>query len=397
MVAPSDSQTAPSGASIGNIWTDERARGVILQIVAVLSVAAFIAIIVSNTLANLEKAGLAVGFGFLGDPASFEINQKLIDYSSRSTYGRALMVGLLNTVLVASLGIIAATILGFFAGVMRLSPNWLLSRIVATYVEITRNIPLLLQIILWWTILIELPRVADSLSIGSALFLNNRGVRMPAPILESGFGFVVAAFAAAVVATVVIRRWANRRHDATGQTFPTVWVGLGLIIVVPLIIHFALGQPLSWDVPVKERFNFAGGFNVVPELVALWFALTTYTGSFISEIVRSGILAISKGQTEAASALGLRPTQTMRMVIIPQALRVIIPPLTSQYLNLTKNSSLAIAIGYQDLVAVGGIILNQSGQALEIVGIWMLIYLTLSLLTSSFMNWYNKHIALIER
>jgi general L-amino acid transport system permease protein len=242
-----------------------------------------------------------------------------------------------------------------------------------------------------------LPKVRDTMSLADAIFLNNRGVRMPAPMPEPGFGIVVAALAVGIVAAFFLGRWARRRQEATGQAFPAIWAGLGLIVAAPLIVYFILGQPLGWDVPVPGRFNFSGGFNVTPELVALWFALSTYTGAFISEIVRSGILAVNKGQTEAAHALGLRPNITMRKIVIPQAMRVIIPPLTSQFLNLTKNSSLAVAIGYQDLVSIGGTILNQSGQAIEVVGIWMLVYLSLSLLTSAFMNWYNKRIALVER
>ena len=379
------------------LLTDERSRGVIFQLLVVLGLAIFIAFIVSNTIANLQRAGLASGYGFLSDPAFFDINQRLIDYTSQSTFGRALIVGFLNTVLVSALGIVAATLIGFGAGVARLSPNWLLSRLVTTYVEFTRNVPVLLQIIFWWSILTGLPKVRDSFSIGGTLFLNNRGLRMPAPVLEPGFSGVVAAVLVGIVASVIISRWAKRRQEATGQLFPSGWTGLGLIVGLPIIIYFLLGQPLSWNVPEPTRFNFRGGFNVTPELIALWFALSTYTGAFISENVRAGILAVSKGQSEAAFSLGLRPGQTMRMVIIPQALRVIIPPLTSQYLNLTKNSSLAIAIGYQDLVSIGGTILNQSGQALEVVSIWMAVYLTLSLLTSLYMNWYNKRIALVER
>ncbi len=385
------------GIEVRRLWTDERSRGIIFQLLVVLGLAAFIAFIVSNTLTNLQNAGLASGYGFLSEPAFFDINQRLIEYTSQSTFGRALIVGLLNTILVSALGIIAATLIGFAAGVMRLSPNWILSRLVTTYVEFTRNVPVLLQIIFWWAILTELPKVRDSISIGGSFFLNNRGLRMPSPILESGFGWVFAAFIVGIIATFFIAKWAKKRQDETGQTFPMFWVGLGLIIGLPVIVHLILGQPLSWDVPERTRFNFRGGFNVTPELIALWFALSTYTGAFISEIVRSGIQSVSKGQSEAAFALGLRPNQTMRMIILPQALRVIIPPLTSQYLNLTKNSSLAIAIGYQDLVSIGGTILNQSGQALEVVGIWMAVYLSLSLLTSAYMNWYNKKIALVER
>ena len=257
--------------------------------------------------------------------------------------------------------------------------------------------PVLLQIIFWWAILTSLPKVRDSMSLGDVAYLNNRGLRTPAPIFEPGMEWVIGASILAIVAAIAVSRWAHKRQDVTGQTFPSGWAGLGLIIGVPLIIYFIVGQPLDWDVPERTRFNFRGGFNVTPELIALWFALSTYTGAFISEIVRSGIRSVSRGQSEAALALGLSNNQTMRLVIIPQALRVIIPPLTSQYLNLTKNSSLAIAIGYQDLVSIGGTILNQSGQALEVVGIWMAVYLTLSLATSAYMNWYNKRIALVER
>ena len=389
--------TETKGLEVRRLWTDERYRGILFQFLVVLGLALFIAFIVSNTITNLQKAGLASGYGFLYDPAFFDINQRLIEYTSQSTFGRALIVGLLNTILVSALGIIAATLIGFSAGVMRLSNNWILSRLVTAYVEMTRNVPVLLQIIFWWAILTGLPKVRDSLSLGDAVFLNNRGFRMPAPILEAGFGWVFAAFIVGAIATFVVARWAKSRQDATGQTFPMLWVGLGLIIGLPVIVHLILGQPLSWDVPERTRFNYAGGFNVTPELIALWFALSTYTGAFISENVRAGILAVNKGQTEAAFALGLRPNQTTRLIIIPQAMRVIIPPLTSQFLNLTKNSSLAIAIGYQDLVSIGGTILNQSGQALEVVGIWMAVYLSLSLLTSGYMNWYNKRIALVER
>ena len=393
------SGVAAESARLGlrGLWTDERSRGLIFQILVVLGLAIFVAFIVSNTIANLQNAGLASGFGFLVDPAFFDINQKLIEYSSTSTFGRALVVGILNTILVSSMGIVAATVIGFFAGVIRLSPNFLLSRMAGVYVEITRNVPVLLQIIFWWVVLSGLPKVRESVSVGETVFLNNRGVRLPSPVLETGFQWVTVAFIIGIVATVIIGRWAQSRQNISGERFPVALCGLALIVGLPSAVYWIAGTPVSWDVPELTRFNFRGGINITPELVALWFALSTYTGAFISEIVRAGIVSVSKGQTEAAGSLGLRPRQTMRLVIIPQALRVIIPPLTSQYLNLTKNSSLAIAIGYQDLVSIGGTILNQSGQALEVVGIWMVIYLSLSLLTSTFMNWYNKRIALIER
>ena len=380
-----------------SIWFDRRGRGYLLQLLVLLCVAVFFAVITSNTIANLQKAGLTSGFGFLGDQAFFDINQRLIDYTSQSSFGRALIVGLLNTVLVSSLGIITATLIGFVAGILRLSNNWLVSRLITAYVEITRNVPLLLQIILWWAILTSLPKVRDSVSIFGAFFLNNRGLRAPSPNFESQFFWVCISLLLCLIVTVAISIWSRRRQKLTGRAFPVTLASLFLLIIVPLFVYYSLGQPISWDIPERTRFNFRGGFNITPELLALWIALATYTGAFISEIVRAGILSVSTGQSEAALSLGLRKNQTMRLIIIPQALRVIIPPLTSQYLNLTKNSSLAIAIGYQDLVSIGGTILNQSGHALEVVAIWMMVYLSLSLATSAFMNWYNKRISLVER
>ena len=297
----------------------------------------------------------------------------------------------------AALGIVAATVIGFLAGVLRLSSNFLVSRIVTVYVEFTRNVPLLLQIIFWWVILLALPRVRDSLSIADSVYLSNRGVRMPAPVFGEGSIVIMIALVVAIAATVVLARWARTRQDATGEKFPAGWTGLGLIIALPLALFFVLGRPVTFDIPVMGRFNLQGGLNVTPELVALWIALATYTGAFISEIVRAGIGSVSKGQTEAAGALGLPPGLTLRKIILPQALRAIVPPLTSQYLNLTKNSSLAVAIGYQDLVSIGNTVLNQSGQALEVISIFMISYLFLSLLTSAFMNSYNRRIALVER
>ena len=382
---------------VTRLWTDERARGVLYQFLLLLGLALVAAFIVSNTIANLQRAGLASGYGFLFDTASFDINQRLIAYDSTSTYGRALVVGGLNTILVAALGIVAATLIGFVAGVLRLSNNFLVSRIVGVYVEFTRNVPLLLQIIFWWVIMLALPKVRGSVSIADTVYLNNRGVRMPSPVFEDGAGFILAALAAGLAAAFLIARWAKARQERTGRTFPVGWTGLALVAGLPLVVYFLLGRPIGFDAPVMGKFNLRGGFNVTPELVALWFALATYTGAFISEIVRAGVLAVSKGQTEAAGALGLRPGLTMRRIILPQALRVIIPPLTSQYLNLTKNSSLAVAIGYQDLVSIGDTILNQSGQALEVISIYMAAYLTISLLTSALMNWYNARIALVER
>ena len=379
------------------LWTDERARGVLFQLLLILGLALAVAFVAANTIANLQRAGLASGYGFLVDTAAFDINQRLIQYDSTSTYGRAFVVGGLNTILVAALGIVAATVIGFIAGVLRLSNNFLVGQIVAVYVEFTRNVPVLLQIIFWWVIMLALPRVRDSISLGDTVFLNNRGIRMPSPVFADGSSLLLLALAVGVVATFLVSRWARARQDATGQRFPLGWAGLALIVGLPLAAYLVLGRPIGFDAPVMGKFNLRGGFNVTPELIALWLALSTYTGAFISEIVRSGILSVNRGQTEAAGALGLRPGLTMRRVVLPQALRVIIPPLTSQFLNLTKNSSLAVAIGYQDLVSIGDTILNQSGQALEVISIYMVVYLCLSLLTSAFMNWYNARIALVER
>ena len=382
---------------ISQLWRDERYRGVASQVIVIVGVLAVIAWVIGNTRTNLRELGLDVGFAFLSDPAGIDIGVSLIDYASTDTWARAMTVGLLNTVLVSSMGIVAATIIGFAGGILRLSPNWLVSRMVATWVEFTRNVPLLLQIIFWWIVLLGLPRVRDSLSIGDSIFLNNRGLTSPSPVFNDGSSVVVIALIVGIVGAYAVLRWAKARQVATGQPFPAGWVALALIFGLPILTYFAAGRPIGFDVPVAGTFNLRGGFTITPELVALWLALSTYTGAFISEIVRAGILAVHKGQTEAAGALGLSRWQTTRLIIVPQALRVIIPPQTSQYLNLTKNSSLALAVGFQDFVAIGSQAQNQTGQAIEIVFSWMVIYLTLSLLTSAFMNWYNARIALVER
>lgn len=382
--------------SLQRMWTDERIRGIFFQVLLVLAIVSLISFIIINTNNNLQQRGLDAGFGFLDDQSFFDINQRLIEYSSTSTYGRALVVGFLNTLVVAVMGIITATTIGFVAGILRLSNNWLISRTVTVYVEFTRNVPVLLQIIFWWVTLTNLPKVQSSLSINQVIFLNNRGVRLPSPIFNDGFIWITILALICLALSFFLARWARQRKLSTGQTFPVFWACLGIMLLPSVSLYFLLGQPLDWEIPERTRFNFRGGFNMTPELVALWWALSTYTGAFISEIVRSGILSVNKGQVEAAQALGLRPNTTMKRIIIPQALRVIIPPLTSQHLNLTKNSSLAVAIGYQDLVSIGGTVLNQSGQAIEVVAIWMVVYLSLSLGTSAFMNWYNRHIAIVE-
>ncbi len=396
MAAKSDAVTPPPTAAI---WNDPRYRALFFQALVLAAVIGLGAYLVNNTLDNMERRGIASGFSFLDKTAGFDIQMHLIDYSEESSYGRAFVVALLNTLLVSAIGVVLATILGFIIGIARLSSNWLIAKLAAAYIEILRNIPLLLQIFFWYfAVLRALPAPRNSMSVADAFFLNLRGLFVPRPVFEPGFAAIPIAFVVAVAAVVVLARWARRRRDATGQQFHTVYASMAILIGLPLLAGALVGFPLRWEHPVLEGFNFRGGMALIPEFVALLIALSTYTAAFIAEIVRAGILAVSHGQTEAASALGLRPGPTLRLVVIPQALRVIIPPLTSQYLNLTKNSSLAAAIAYPDIVLVfAGTVLMQTGQAIEIIAITMACYLTLSLLISAFMNWYNKKMALVER
>ena len=378
---------------------DPKIRGAAYQLILILVVAAMGWMIVSNAIVNLERQNIASGFGFLDNTAGFSITQSMIGYSEESSYGQAFLVGLLNTILVAVIGVILATVIGFIVGVARLSNNWVISRLAAVYVEVIRNIPLLLQIFFWYfAVLRSVPNPRNSVEFPGDVFLNNRGLFMPKLVLEAGSWMIGVAILIAVAIIIGLARWAHRRQEATGQQFHTVWVSLAILIGLPLVVFFAAGMPLSIDLPQLKGFNFVGGMKVIPEFVGLLLALSIYTASYIAEIVRAGILAVSHGQTEASYSLGLRPGPTLRLVVIPQAMRVIIPPLTNQYLNLTKNSSLAVAIAYPDLVSVfAGTVLNQTGQAVEVLSITMLVYLTLSLLTSLFMNWFNARMALVER
>ncbi|MEM7025303.1 MAG: amino acid ABC transporter permease [Pseudomonadota bacterium] len=380
-------------------WRDPRVRSVVFQALTLIVVASLAAYIVSNTISNLRSQGIAAGFGFLDRTAGFDIGFTLIPYSAVSTYGRAFWVGLLNTLLVSALGIVLATIFGFVIGLARLSTNWLVARLALVYIETVRNIPLLLQLLFWYVAVLQaLPHPRDSVVIADTVYLNNRGLTTPLAVFGEGAGAILVALVIALVAVVLLGRWAKRRREATGQQFHTVLVSLGVLIGLPLLTFAALGAPLSFEHAEMGRFRLVGGLTLVPEFVALLAGLSIYTAAFIAEIVRAGVVAVSHGQIEAASALGLRRTQTLRLVVIPQALRVIIPPLTSQYLNLTKNSSLAVAIGYPDLVSiVAGTTLNQTGQAIEAIALTMAVYLTLSLLISLFMNWYNRRMALVER
>ncbi len=374
-------------------------RSVVFQIIAILALVFFIYTIVNNALTNLESRGITTGFNFLDQPAGFGISQSLIDYNDTDTYGRTFVVGLLNTLYVSVIGIFLATVLGFIIGVARLSSNWLVSRLAAIYVETFRNIPLLLQILFWYfSVLQALPGKRQSLSIGDAVFINVSGLFIPRPIFASGSGLVLTVFILGVITTICVKIWASNRQKVTGQQTPTLSIALGLIIGLPAIAYFWMGMPISAEYPVLQRFNFQGGIEIIPEFVALLLALSIYTAAFIAEIVRSGINAVSHGQTEAAMSLGLPRRRTLKLVIIPQAMRIIIPPLTSQYLNLTKNSSLAVAIGYPDLINVfAGTTLNQTGQAIEVISMTMAVYLTISLITSFLMNTYNRKVALVER
>jgi general L-amino acid transport system permease protein len=387
------------GFSPLRLWNDKEARSVIIQILTVVLLVAFIAYIVSNAIANLEAIGKTFSFGFLFEPSSYDINQHLIPYTSRSTHLTAAIVGLLNTLLVAICGIVLATVLGFILGVLRLSSNWLVNRMAYCFIEFTRNVPVLLHILLIHGIIVtSLPVPKQALDVGGTFFFSNRGFFVPSPQFEPAFWAVAIAFLVALVFAIGFAKYAHKVQDATGKHYPVFWINLGAIVLLPVIVYFITGMPLTWQIPELKGFNYQGGMVLRPEFLALWLALSYYTSSFIAEIVRAGILSVSYGQTEAAYALGLRPNRTLSLIIIPQALRVIIPPLASQYMNLTKNSSLAIAIGYMDLVAtIGGISLMQTGKEMETMIIVLLTYLVLSLMISAFMNWYNQRIKLVER
>ncbi len=383
-------------------WRDPAKRAWVWQGLVIAALALLIYIVVDNTVTNMAARGLASGFGFLNTSSGFGIiTHPFVDYAETSDYFTVFLVGLVNTLMVAIIGCILALALGFVVGIARLSSNWLVRKVATFYVELFRNLPLLLQILFWYgAVLKPLPGPRELHTAGDSVFfsVNNRGVIFAEPITGDGFEMVWYAFFAAIVLTLIVRYFARIRQMRTGAQFPVFLTGLGLIIGLPLIAFFAAGSPLSFAPAEMSRFALSGGVTIIPELVALLFALVIYTAAFIAEIVRAGIQAVSHGQTEAASALGIKPNHRMRLVVVPQAMRVIVPPLTSQFLNLTKNSSLATAIAYPDLFAVfAGTTLNQTGQAVEIMAMTLGVYLTLSLLTSGFMNWYNSRIKLVER
>jgi general L-amino acid transport system permease protein len=392
----SNEQPAKSAPSFFN---NPRNRAIIYQVLLLAGLGYFFYTIVSNTLANMEARGIKSGFGFLSITAGFDILMSLIPFDATNTYGRTFLVGLLNTILVSIIGIFLATLLGFIVGVSRLSSNWLIRKLATVYVEIFRNIPLLLQIFFWYfAVLATLPHSRNSISLGEVIFLNIKGLYLPKLIGQPGSGIVYIAIAVAVAAIVFLRRWAKKRQDLTGEQFPVFRTSLAILFGLPLLAILITGVPFIWEFPELKGFSFGGGVTVIPELMALAIALTVYTGTFIAEAVRAGVQSIPHGQTEAARSLGLREGRIINLIIIPQALRVIIPQLNSQYQNLIKNSTLATAIGYPDLFTVFmGTTLNQTGQAVEIVSMTMLVYLTINLVLSFFMNILNAKVALVER
>lgn len=388
----------PVAAARVPFWRDERARAVAFQVAVVALVAALLLTLGVNAVDNLRRQGIATGYGFLAREASFAIGSTLIRFSPADSYARALLVGFLNTLLVAALGIVFASILGFVVGIARLSGNWLVSRLALIYVELMRNTPLLLQMFLWWDVLrLGAPQPSAAWRPLPHVYISNRGVYFPVLRYDPLYLWMLAAAAAGLAGAVLLRRWARRRQELTGQPLPAGWLALALVLLPPAAIFLAGGAPYLLDVPQATRFDFTGGQSVSFEFTALLLALGVYTAAFIGEIVRAGIIGVRRGQREAAAALGLRGGQTLRLVVLPQAIRIIVPPLTSEYLNLTKNSSLAVAIGFPDLFSVGNTIANQTGQVIEVVSLLVAVYLSLSLVTSLAMNIYNRRAALVER
>ncbi len=384
--------------SAAPFWRDEAKRAIVFQIVALLVVAGVSYYLYSNTQANLERQSIATGFGFLDKEASFEIGETLIEYSAADTYTRALAVGALNTLKVSFIGVVLTIILGTIVGIARLSSNWLISKLAAAYIEVMQNIPVLLQLFFWYAIFYEaFPSPKQALNPFDGLFICNRGMIFAIPEAHAAYSAMGWVFLLILIVGWFANRWGHRRQELTGQPFPAVRMTAVAAILLPVLVWVMYGSPTAMDMPALRGFNFQGGITISPEFSALLLGLVIYTSAFVAEIVRAGIQSVGRGQIEAAMAIGLRPGQVLHLVVLPQALRVIIPPLTSQMLNLTKNSSLAIAIGYADFVAVTNTMINQTGQAIEGIALIMLVFLFFSLSTSLFMNWYNKKMALVER
>lgn len=378
---------------------NRKVRGVLFQLLTVVGLVAFLWYIGSNTMHNIEQRGIKSGFGFLGDTAGFGISESPIEYTETDTHGKVFLVGLLNTLIVSFYGIIFATILGIIVGVLRLSDNWLIRKIASIYIDIFRNIPLLLQILFWYNVVLKaLPVPKQSMEFLGDIFLNNRGLYIPLPEMNSTTISVLVGFAIALVSIFFLNRWAHKKQEDTGEDFPTFFVALGMLILLPVIGYFIGGANFNFEIPVLKGFNFRGGKSISPEFLALTFALVIYTATFIAEAVRSGVEAVDKGQKEAAASIGLSSYQSLKLVVLPQAIRIAIPPVINQYLNLIKNSSLAAAIGYPEIVTLfSGTSLNQVGQAIEIIGITMLVYLCISIAISLALNWFNHKIKIKER
>jgi general L-amino acid transport system permease protein len=379
-------------------WLDPKKRAVLFQIAVWLLAILLAYYLISNTLVNLEKQSIATGWGFLNKESAFEIGESLISYSAANTYARALVVGALNTLKVAFIGIILTIVLGAIIGIARLSSNWLISKLASIYIEVMQDVPILLQLFFWYAMFYEIfPSPRQALNPVDGVFLCNRGLIFAVPEAHPAYKYMLAAFILGCVVVYFLRRWSRRRQAKTGRIFPIFSVSLGILIGMPLVTWLAFGAPLEMSVPKLTGFNFKGGLTMSPEFIALLLGLVLYTAAFVAEVVRAGIQSVSKGQREAAMSIGLKPAHVLNLVILPQALRVIIPPLTSQMLNLTKNSSLAVAIGYPDFVSVANTTINQTGQSIEGVALIMVVYLLFSLSTSAFMNWYNKRVKLVER
>lgn len=392
-----NSKLPPSSRGLFN---SPQNRAIIFQVLSLVVVVLCLFYFVNNMFDNVAKRGITTGFSFLGETAGFGISQSLIHYDdTSSTFLDVFIVGLLNTMLVGVIGIVFSSIIGLMVGIGRLSSNYLIAKLSLVYIETFRNIPILLQILFWYNVVLAaLPSPRQSISYFDAVFINNRGFIIPDPIFESGSGFIFVAFVLACISVVFLAKWASKRHDLTGEEFPLVKVSLAIVVVAPLLVFFITGQPISAEYPVLKGFNFKGGITIIPELLALIFALSIYTATYIAEAVRAGIESVPQGQKEAAKSLGLKEYVILRKVVLPQALRVIIPPVINQYLNLVKNSSLATAIGYPEIVTLfSGTTLNQVGQAIEIILMTMAVYLVFSIVISLLLNWINARMEIKGR
>lgn len=387
----------PPARQLKDILYSESFRTVVYQIALAAAVALLGFYLYENVVENLGRQNIATGFGFLKEVSQFEIGETLISYSSRDTYGRALAVGLMNTLSVSAAGILLATVIGFSVGIMRVSSNWLLQRIALTYVEIVRNIPVILQVIFWAAVIRNLPAPRQALDLWGVGFLSNRGLTFLIPEADPAHVWMLAGLGAGLVAALIAGRMARRHREATGRYVDMLWPSVGMILGLPVLVWLAFGAPHALSFPERQGFNFAGGATISPEFVALMLGIALYSSGFIAEIVRAGIQATPRGQVEAARSIALRPRFILRYVVLPQALRVIVPPLTSQYVSLIKNSSIAVVIGYPDLVNIGNTVMNQTGQAVEAIAVMMVVYLIVSLITSVAMNFYNRLVAIKER